>query len=128
MHKIQYNGKEILPPKSDIVFKSIFGIEPNDRLVDFLKNIVGLNINKKEDIEILNPEIDKQKESDKLSRLDLKIKTPDTIVDIEIQVINENNNIQRALYYLSCLIKDSEPIGSKYINLTINANIHWDVY
>ena len=84
MHKIQYNGKEILPPKSDIVFKSIFGIEPNDRLVDFLKNIVGLNINKKEDIEILNPEIDKQKESDKLSRLDLKIKTPDTIVDIEI--------------------------------------------
>ena len=84
MHKIKYNGKEILPPKSDIVFKSIFGIEPNDRLVDFLKNIVGLNINKKEDIEILNSEIDKQKESDKLSRLDLKIKTPDTIVDIEI--------------------------------------------
>ena len=118
MHKIQYNGKEILPPKSDIVFKSIFGIEPNDRLVDFLNNILDLNISNKDEISICNPEIDKQKESDKFSRLDLKIKTKDSIIDLEIQVINENNNIQRSLYYLSCLIKDSEPIGSKYDHLT----------
>ena len=59
MHKIQYNGKEILPPKSDIVFKSIFGIEPNDRLVDFLYNILDLNIINKDEISICNPESDK---------------------------------------------------------------------
>ena len=118
MKKIEYNGKEILPPKSDIVFKSIFGKEPSDRLVDFLNNTLGLSIESKDDITICNPEIDKDKESDKFARLDLKIRTKDKLIDVEVQIINEKNIVQRALYYLACLIKDSEPPGSKYDTLT----------
>ena len=118
MKKIEYNGKKILPPKSDIVFKSIFGKEPSGLLVDFLNNTLGLNIENKNDITICNPEIDKDKESDIFARLDLKVRTKGTLIDVEIQVINERNIVQRALYYLGCLIKDAEPIGSKYDTIT----------
>ena len=89
MKKIEYNGKEILPPKSDIVFKSIFGKESSEFLVDFLNNTLGLSIESKDDITICNPEIDKDKESDKFARLDLKIRTKDKLIDVEVQVINE---------------------------------------
>ena len=114
MKKIKYNGKNILSPKCNKVFKGILGTEPNDRLVDFLNNTLNINVECKEDILICNSEIDKQKKSDETIRLDLKLTTKEGRVDVEIQVLDEENAIQNNLNYLNCLTRRSEPEGSRY--------------
>ena len=53
MKKIKYHGQELLPIKSDIVFKVIFGKPENvDILAKFLEAILDIEIENPEDIKL----------------------------------------------------------------------------
>lgn len=95
-----------LDPKNDVVFQKIFGIEKNkDILISFLEAILD---DEKIDIEsieleekILNSEMILD---EKIGILDIRVKTTKGIqINIEIQLINQYNMIQRTLFYWSKL-------------------------
>ncbi len=104
----------LMDPKSDFVFKKIFG-EENDRdiLIDFLNAVLKLKgkevIN---DIEIRNPGIPKESLEDKYSTLDIKAELKNKkIINIEMQLFNKFNHDKRAMYYWAKLYEGQ--LGSK---------------
>ena len=78
MRTIIYEGQELLPITSDIVFKAVFGNEENkDLLISLLNSFLNINIQKPEQIELVGTEIIKNYDNDKLCRLDIRVKTED---------------------------------------------------
>ena len=120
--------EDILDPKVDFVFKKLFGSENHQEiLIAFLNSIFGNKGTEEEivDISIENPEINKNWEGDKLSRLDIKATTSnDSRVNIEIQLKNQFNMKRRTLYYWSKLyesqMKSSDPYQELERAVTIN--------
>ncbi|HAT4365479.1 TPA: Rpn family recombination-promoting nuclease/putative transposase [Clostridium perfringens] len=94
--------RTLLNPQIDFVFKKIFGTEKNKPiLINFLNAVIKPTTPIK-DVEIKNNDIDKDFIEDKFSRLDVKATTSNKEhINIEIQVKNEYNMIQRTLYYWS---------------------------
>ncbi|MDM0612731.1 Rpn family recombination-promoting nuclease/putative transposase [Clostridium perfringens] len=94
--------RTLLNPQIDFVFKKIFGTEKNKPiLINFLNAVIKPPTPIK-DVEIKNNDIDKDFIEDKFSRLDVKATTSNKEhINIEIQVKNEYNMIQRTLYYWS---------------------------
>ena len=92
--------RTLLNPQIDFVFKKIFGTEKNKPiLINFLNAVIKPTTPIK-DVEIKNNDIDKDFIEDKFSRLDVKATTSNKEhINIEIQVKNEYNMIQRTLYY-----------------------------
>lgn len=109
----------LLNPKIDFVFKKIFGSEEHpDVLISFL-NAVLKQKNKIVEVEIKNSDIEKAYIEDKFSRLDVKAKTNNReIINIEIQLKNEYNMIQRSLYYWSKLYEEQLNEGDRYDKLS----------
>lgn len=109
----------LLNPKIDFVFKKIFGWEEHpDVLISFL-NAVLKQKNKIVEVEIKNSDIEKAYIEDKFSRLDVKAKTNNKeIINIEIQLKNEYNMIQRSLYYWSKLYEEQLNEGDRYDKLS----------
>lgn len=57
MDEINYKGQKLLPLKSDIVFKAIFGkLENRDLLASFLSAVLDIEIESPEAIEFTNTE------------------------------------------------------------------------
>ena len=120
--------EDILDPKVDFVFKKVFGSENHKEiLIAFLNSVFGNKGTEEEivDIKVENPEIDKNWEGDKLSRLDIKATTSnDNRVNIEIQLKNQFNMKRRTLYYWSKLyesqMKSSDPYRKLERTVTIN--------
>ena len=104
--------RTLLNPQIDFVFKKIFGKEKNKPiLINFLNAVIKPTTPIK-DVEIKNNDIDKDFIEDKFSRLDVKATTSNKEhINIEIQVKNEYNMIQRTLYYWSKMY--SEQIQNK---------------
>jgi len=98
---------------SDILFKMFF-----TRHEELLCSLVAAALGKTpEDIktlEIKNPEILPEEIGGKFCRLDLNMVINDEIVDLEIQVGNEGNFKERALYYWSRLFSASLGEGKDY--------------
>ena len=95
-------------PKSDFVFKQIFG-DPNntDILADFLKAILDIPADDYEKIDLVDTHLNKKYFADKIGILDLKITTKSGhIVDVEIQKSNLADIDKRIAFYLSRLIVD----------------------
>ncbi len=58
MEKIKYMNMELLPPKSDVVFKAIFGSEEcKDVLCAFLSDVLYIEIPDFKAIELVNNEL-----------------------------------------------------------------------
>jgi predicted transposase/invertase (TIGR01784 family) len=76
----------ILPPKSDEVFKMLFGDEQNKEiLAAFLKAVLPLPDDDYEEIEILNPFLPGEVLNDKIGILDLKLRLKSgRLIDVEI--------------------------------------------
>jgi predicted transposase/invertase (TIGR01784 family) len=121
--------REILDPKVDFVFKQIFGSEKHPKiLIAFLNSVFGTKgtENEIESVKIENPDIDKDWEDDKFSRLDVKATTNNnTKVNIEIQLKNQYNMKRRTLYYWSKLFESQMEEGDPYQKLqkTVTINI-----
>ena len=117
---------EILSPKIDFVFKRIFGNENNPRILISFLNAVIKPKDLIETVQIMNNDIDKESIEDKFSRLDVKATTSNKEhINIEIQVKNEYNMIQRTLYYWSKMYSEQIQNRDNYSKLerTVCINI-----
>lgn len=109
----------LLNPKIDFVFKKIFGSEEHPEVLISFLNAVLKQKNKIVEVEIKNSDIEKAYIEDKFSRLDVKAKTNNKeIINIEIQLKNEYNMIQRSLYYWSKLYEEQLNEGDRYDKLS----------
>ncbi|ELC8332951.1 Rpn family recombination-promoting nuclease/putative transposase [Clostridium perfringens] len=118
--------RTLLNPQIDFVFKKIFGTEKNKPiLINFLNAVIKPTTLIK-DVEIKNNDIDKDFIEDKFSRLDVKATTSNNEhINIEIQVKNEYNMIQRTLYYWSKMYSEQIQNRDNYSKLerTVCINI-----
>jgi len=105
----------ILSPKNDWIFKLLFGDERNKSiLVDFLQAFIELP-NEEFEITLIDTHLKREDEDDKLSILDIKLKTKGgKTVDIEIQVAPFANLGKRISYYKSKLIIEQIAKGENY--------------
>lgn len=114
-----------LPLTNDYIFKKIFSKKGNESILkDFLIAVLEIPIEKV----AVQAEValEKQLEQNKLGRLDiLAILNDETIVNIEIQVLNPNNFIERTLYYWSGNYYNNLVAGEDYkkVKKTIAINI-----
>ncbi|EPB8167299.1 Rpn family recombination-promoting nuclease/putative transposase [Clostridium perfringens] len=116
----------LMKPSIDFVFKKLFGAEESKESLISLLNAIIKSDSPIEDVEILNNDLDKEHNADKFSRLDIKAKTDkDELINIEIQIKNEYNMIQRTLYYWSRIYTDQLSSTRDYSELsrTICINI-----
>ncbi len=120
-------GGNILSPKLDFLFKLLFGDERNvDILRNFLTAVLELPKDELEQITLLNTELKKEHEDDKLGILDVNLRTKnDTEINLEIQVINKQDYEKRVVYYTSKRLIEQLGKGDPYTKLcqTISINI-----
>ncbi len=121
MDKILYNGKELFSPKSDIVFKELFGKEDSKEILRYLLNdMLDLNIKSAEDITLLNTEVVPETPEEKLSRLDIcAIVTNDRKerINIEVQVQKDDDMMKRSVYYVAKLFSNQLAKSGRYQDL-----------
>lgn len=91
---------KFINPKTDYAFKKIFGSsERKEILISFLNALIYNNIDRIEDLEIINPNIPPKLQGLKDTYLDVKARLDDsTLVIIEMQVLNVQSFGKRVLY------------------------------
>ncbi|MCL2748094.1 MAG: Rpn family recombination-promoting nuclease/putative transposase [Oscillospiraceae bacterium] len=106
------NSRELLPVKSDVVFRMFFADERNaEFLVSFLKSVLKLPEDDYNEIEIADPHLLREYDGDKLAIIDVKLRTKSRkVVHIEIQLKVSPELKNRIILYDSKLI--AEQIGS----------------
>jgi predicted transposase/invertase (TIGR01784 family) len=107
---------KILPPKSDIVFKMLFGDKRNENiLIAFLETVLEKKI---QSVELLNPITKQKNKDDKLSILDIKAKLANNeIIDIEMQVRDVPEMRHRITYYSAAMIVEQIGKAGKYLDI-----------
>ena len=111
--------RTLLNPKIDFVFKKIFGSEEHPEILISFLNAVLKPKKPIVSVEIKNSDLEKENIEDKFSRLDVKALTSNKeIINIEIQLKNEYNMIQRSLYYWSKLYEEQLSEGDRYDKLS----------
>ena len=117
--------KTKIPITNDYIFKKIFAKKANESILkDFLIAILEIPI-KKVEVEA-EVSLEKQLEENKLGRLDIiAILDNNTIVNIEVQMLNLHNFIERSLYYWSGNYYNDLKAGENYqkVKRTIAINI-----
>ena len=114
-----------IPITNDYIFKKIFSKKGNESILkDFLISILEIPIEK---VEVQTEvSLEKELEENKLGRLDiLAILDDNTLLNIEMQVFNQHNFIERSLYYWSGNYYNDLKAGEDYrkIRRTIAINI-----
>ena len=106
----------LLPIKNDYVFKRVFSYKGNeDVLLDLLEAILKRKITK---VEVRNPEMVSEKENGKKFILDIKAELDDgTIVDIEMQTVDERNIQERSTAYSARMVSEQLQSGEEYTRL-----------
>jgi predicted transposase/invertase (TIGR01784 family) len=114
-----------LNPRIDIAFKKIFGVEENkDLLISLINAIVNPDDHVSE-ITLLNPYNVQNFKTDKLSILDIKAKnSAGKHFNIEMQITDEGDYSQRALYYWSKMYSAQISAGGTYASLCKTIGIH----
>lgn len=94
------NKDKVRELTEDYIFKRVFGKKGNeDILKDLLESILEIKIE-----EIIGAEIEKENIEDKLGIIDLKATiNKETTVDIEIQVRDYHNMIEKSTFYIAGL-------------------------
>ena len=111
--------EKIFSPKSDFVFKNIFG-DPNNKdiVIGFLKAILDMPHDEYVDIEFSNTFLNKKRRDGKYSILDLVITTKNGHkIDVEIQRAKLGDFEKRVVYYSSRLASDQLDSSEQYENL-----------
>jgi predicted transposase/invertase (TIGR01784 family) len=113
------SDKSILSPKSDLIFKRIFGIQKNiDILASFLKSVLDLPEAEYESLTIVNPYSQIETPLDKYCILDIKLNTRSgKIIDIEIQILDPGEMPERIVYYLARMITEQISKNEDYFSL-----------
>ena len=105
-----------IPATKDFMFKNLFGINgKEENLIALLQAILKIKI---ESLSIENPELPKETEKSKKGILDVRAKLKDgTSILIEMQVEDERNIGERAVFYLCKLFISTVEQGEKYNDL-----------
>ena len=102
----------LLRPTLDVVFKGIFGTNDNANVLMHLLNSLNLDVDRITEITITNSEVVSTVATDKLSRMDITAKTQSgELINIEIQVRDTANMVNRSLYYWGKLFSSSLKTG-----------------
>ena len=116
----------LMKSSMDFVFKRLFGSEESkDSLISLLNAIIKSD-SPIQDVELKSPDLEKEHLGDKFCRLDIKAKTDKgELINIEIQVRDEYNMVQRTLYYWSKIYSDQLGESENYKKLarTVCINI-----
>ena len=112
--------QELLSPKTDFVFKRIFGTQDNEDVLMSFLNAVFEDAGQPliASVEILNPFLEKDALSDKMSVLDVKARTESgMLLDVEIQLRDQRDMAKRTLFYWSKLFQGQLQEGDSYHQL-----------
>ncbi|MDP4144094.1 MAG: Rpn family recombination-promoting nuclease/putative transposase [Bacillota bacterium] len=124
-----YDERIILDPKNDVVFQKIFGSPENeDILISFLNALMEKTEKEKiKHIDYIDTKLsDIEAIDDKIGILDVRVITEKGVhINVEIQLINRYNMINRTLFYWSRLYSSQIKRGENYkeLNKTITINI-----
>ncbi len=118
-------SKRIVKLKLDVIFKRVFGDEKNmDIITAFVSDLLDLPRESVKTVSIENVEISPEFFGRKYSRLDLRLKVDDRIVNVEIQVNSEPAFRERTLYYWAKLygadLKEGEEYGKLEQTICVN--------
>lgn len=117
-------GRDVISAKLDIIFRKLFS-ENEDLLHDFLASILDIPNDSIKKIQIVNPELSPEAIENKFSRLDLNMAIDDKLVNVEIQIYNDPDYRDRALFYWAKLYTSELKSGDSYRKLkqAITVNI-----
>jgi len=110
MTKLEYTFK------TDILFKMLFVKNP-DLLKHLVSQLLGIELESIGKFEITNQEMPPEVIGDKFCRLDINMTVDGQRVDLEIQVSDEGDYPERALYYWAREYSTALPEGGKFVNL-----------
>ena len=99
---------------SDILFKMLF-TRNEELLRSLVAAALGIAPADIKTLNVKNPEILPEEPGSKFCRLDLNMVVNDELVDLEIQVADEGNFKERALYYWSKIFAASLDEGKDYL-------------
>ena len=112
-NKNQKEGKQLLKPKNDVVFQSLFN-QKNEKITKaFIEDLLEEKIEKI----IINDtkELYREKPEDKLGILDLEAEiNEEKKIDVEIQLIEKESFAERLLYYYAKLYGNEIKRGKTY--------------
>ena len=115
-----YNDEIIIPeilfPKRDLIFRQIFGIEKNKKLLkSFIQAVLNLEKNDISDLTIKDPHLLPNHIDEKYCILDLLVTTNiGTYIHIEIQVANRADMKDRITFYNSRMITNQLSANAVY--------------
>ncbi|MES9785076.1 Rpn family recombination-promoting nuclease/putative transposase, partial [Bacillus thuringiensis] len=123
-----YVKKNLVNLRVDYAFKRLFGVEGNeDILIGFLNAVLQSSIDEEiTSLHLDDPHLPREQKDDKLSILDLRATLNSGIkINIEIQVRDKKDMIERSLFYWSGMYYSQMTQGMKYTELrpTICINI-----
>jgi len=112
----------LLDPRVDFAFKMIFGQpETRDILAAFLNAVLGLEGAARlmaEDLELLNPNLDRRHREDKYAILDVRVRTASgEQMNVEIQLFDRHDMHLRSVYYCTRLFVGQLQSGQDYVEL-----------
>ena len=112
-------------PKTDLIFKKLFGVEENKDLLISLINSVVSEDDQVRDVTLLNPYNPLHFKDDKLSILDIKAEGHNKKrFNIEIQISDHEDYDKRSLYYWAKMYTEQLSSGDDYSELNKAIGIH----
>ena len=118
--------KRIVKLKLDIIFKRVFGTSKNEKIIaSFIASLLEIPKESIKEIYIENVELPPEEADQKFSRLDLRMRVDDRIINIELQIKYQDDFRERTVYYGARLFGEDLKAGEEYgeINQTICINI-----
>jgi predicted transposase/invertase (TIGR01784 family) len=101
---------------NDMLFKTLFVKYP-DLLKKLVAALLGIAAESIGDFIVTNPEIPSEALGEKFCRLDINMTVDGRRVDLEVQVDDEGDYIERSLYYWARDYSSALPVGGDYADL-----------
>ena len=112
-------GSNFLSPRSDIIFKLLFGDERNIELItNFLKSVLRLPADDYDEVTIVDPHLLQEFKGDKLGVLDVKVKTRSKkVINVEIQIKPTSELRERIVYYSAKMVTEQMGSSDDYLKI-----------
>ena len=110
MRKLEYTFK------TDTLFKMLF-VEHQHLLKKLVAALMGISATSITQFDVQNPEIQPENLGDKFCRLDINMIVNGQRVDLEVQVCNEGDYIERVMFYWAKEFASALPSGASYAEL-----------
>jgi predicted transposase/invertase (TIGR01784 family) len=99
--------------KTDMLFKTLF-VQYPELLKSLVAELLGIPLENIDEFEVRNPEIPPDMIGDKSCRLDINMTVDGQRVDLEVQVSNEGNYPERAMFNWAREYSTALPAGQDY--------------